>query len=202
MNFYDRKFIEFGNSIKSLGWGSSESQKIRFEIINNFIINDCMAKYNSFPPVILDVGCGFGDLNQFFISKYEEIIYFGIDCKKEFIDICKNRFISIKNNFLLGNFVNYDFEKDCKFNWVIASGTFNTYCENWYEIAKKSIEKMFNMAIDGIIINFLFLEKKEDGLISCDPSWIIDNFVNPISKKFVMRKDYKENDFTVCIYKE
>ena len=58
--FYNQKYKQYGNSLKSIGWSNKKDQDLRFEKL--------LLNYDLKNKVILDVGCGFGDL--YFYIKY------------------------------------------------------------------------------------------------------------------------------------
>ena len=62
--FYFNNYQQFGYSVKSLGWGSTESQEKRFKALSEVGIDN--------GDRVLDVGCGFGDL-YFYLKKMDAI---------------------------------------------------------------------------------------------------------------------------------
>ena len=51
---YNDRYNEFGNDVRTVGWGSQQDQILRFEVL-----------FRGFDPrgkTILDIGCGLGDL--------------------------------------------------------------------------------------------------------------------------------------------
>lgn len=179
---YDKKFSTF-DGVKSLGWGSEFSQKIRFKIlleINNLTLKDS----------ILDVGCGHGDLSEYCEN------YIGIDMREKAIKSAKIKYPN-KNFIICG----VD-QIDKKFDWVISSGIF-CFKENWENNTFEVLSKMFEKSNKGVSCNFL-----SDQLIAQDDEmkytnvYEIYSIINKITKKFVIRHDYLDNDITVYMYKD
>ena len=57
MKLYTDLYNQYGENVRSLNWGSQQSQHLRFEAMtNNLDLNN---------QTILDVGCGFGDFYKF-----------------------------------------------------------------------------------------------------------------------------------------
>ena len=80
---YRKLYTKFGYSPKSLGWDKGR-QDIRFESLLSFF--DCRNKS------ILDIGCGFGDLNRILQKLYgSEYSYVGLDLVDEFIKEARHR---------------------------------------------------------------------------------------------------------------
>ena len=71
INRYKKRYEKFGFDPRSLGWDKGK-QDLRFSVLTDFF--DCRGKS------ILDIGCGFGDLNKFLFNQYQfEYEYVGID---------------------------------------------------------------------------------------------------------------------------
>ena len=70
---------------KVVGWGSKESQDLRFKILSDISSLDSSS--------ILDVGCGLGDLVLFLNNNNHNVYrYHGIDISENLIDEAKNRY--------------------------------------------------------------------------------------------------------------
>lgn len=81
---YSARFREHGMSARSLGWGESEHQTVRFA--------SACALVDVHGLEVLDFGCGFGD----FLSYMQRIgvapsRYVGIDLVPEFLEVARNR---------------------------------------------------------------------------------------------------------------
>ena len=61
IKIYKKLYKRYGNSFKSLDWGSKEKQMLRFKILSKI--------GNLNKKKILDVGCGFGDFNLWLKKK-------------------------------------------------------------------------------------------------------------------------------------
>ena len=108
LDYYENSLKEYGDNPKSVHWMDQKNQEIRFEILNK------IADLNN--KKILDVGCGLGDLYQFFISKNIGITYTGIDIVPEFIEKAQKSFPDIK--FILKDVI----EINEKYDYILASG--------------------------------------------------------------------------------
>ena len=70
---YAVRYQQYGYSPKTLGWLKGK-QDIRFEILTS--------QYNFANKSVLDLGCGFGDLNITLSKKNIPYTYLGIDLAK------------------------------------------------------------------------------------------------------------------------
>ena len=95
-NLYNSRYAQFGRSYKTAGWGSTEDQCLRFEIL----FRDVDARGKS----IIDVGCGLGDLISFLDSKTGgDYDYLGIDISESLLEDARKKFSSARRHFLLGD---------------------------------------------------------------------------------------------------
>lgn len=191
-DFYKNKFNLYGDDVKALGWGSTKSQEERFEILSQ--IGICSG------DSVLDVGCAFGDFYKFLENKQLEINYVGVDIKEEFISLALEK--KYKNaNFLVGDV--HLIEDD--YDWVVASGMFGLEYTSWEEVSYQTIKKMITISNKGVSINFLSTlsghQTEEDISKHVDPDFVLRTLIQPLSKKFVVRHDYRTNDFSVYLYK-
>lgn len=86
ITFYSALVEKYGINVKSLDWGSRESQELRFKILSQ--LTDLNAKS------ILDVGCGLGDLYGWLEKNNIKTNYKGIDITPKMIEKAKERFIN------------------------------------------------------------------------------------------------------------
>jgi len=182
IDFY-KNLLETKNGVEALGWKSKESQEIRFKILAG--IGSLHNKS------ILDVGCGYGDF--YFYLNDETIKYTGYDFNPEIIKIAKNKYPNIE---LTTSF------PDKMFDWIFASGIFNIQAKDWDKISKELIVKMWEHCNLGIAYNMLsiYAEKKDPVSHYADPLNEI-KFCEKLTKKYILRSDYKINDFTIYLYK-
>jgi len=184
ISYYNKLLKKNKNSPQSVGWGSKKSQNIRFKILAE--IGDLKGKK------ILDYGCGTGELCQF-LKKYKIGEYVGYDINNEMIDVALKKYPKeIFRSYL--NLMLYDY--------IFISGTFNLKTKNWEKETYKILRKLWGICRKGIAVNFLtsFSSYKDKKCYYADPIEIL-KFVRTLTNKFVLRHDYKENDFTIYLYK-
>lgn len=178
---YNQKFTHL-EGVKSLGWGSEYSQKIRFQI---FLEIDGYTQGQS----VLDFGCGYGDMSVYVDN------YVGVDLRQLAITKAREKYPNKSFDCLGAN----DIQK--KYDWIFASGIF-CFQENWQINFETIIYKLFNLSNKGVAVNFLskLNNKQHEDMKYTDISEVI-NVVKTLSTKFTIRHDYLPNDFTLYLYK-
>lgn len=196
MNYYRALFEAYGPSPEALGWHKGR-QMLRFGAL--------LSQYRNLKaPTILDVGCGFGDLNLHLGQVFHEYDYTGIDLLPEFISTARERYGERENvRFMLGDFLSVRFRKN--FDVVVASGTFNNKlgaCEE-SALIQKAIEKAFRLCNVGIA--FDFLSDKVDYTLEhthhSSPEQLL-RFAYSLSRNLVLLNDYIPFEFCLIIRKD
>lgn len=193
LDHHNARIAEYGQNVRAVSWGSTESQQARFRIISE------IGELNN--RSILDVGCGFGDLYAFL--RQQDIcpkLYVGIDINQKMIATARSRFP--KATFQVGDIL--DSKLTEKFNYVVSSGIFGLETPNWQAVTEKILSRMYELCEIGVAVNFLSsftLGKKVADSHYANPADILDFVCKNLSTRIILRHDYRPNDFTLYIYK-
>jgi SAM-dependent methyltransferase len=187
--FYNHSFDIYGQSPKGLSWSSQYTQEIRFEIITQLLFTE-----NSSQCSIVDAGCGFADLYEYWQNQgISPLHYIGIDSMEKFIQIASKRFTKV-------SFLQRDILKDAlpKADWYIASGSLNILndFQTWL-----FLEKMLLFSRKGIVFNILQGEKKSYRFNYKTPDEI-ETFAQTKNLTCKIIQGYLPNDMSVMISKE
>ncbi len=180
--FYKKAILKYGVTARGVHWDSSFSQYLRFEIILQFIddLNNSS---------IVDVGCGFGEFISFLEYKNIQIKeYIGIDCEKQMIKICKNRFK--RDIFLVKDILKH---KLITKDYYICSGALNLL---EFDEFKLFIKNCFQHSQKAFIFNFLI----KKSFTNINPDKII-SFCKTLTDKISIKCNYLENDCTIKLEK-
>ncbi len=189
--FYDQNVKKYNNDIKSVAWGSKESQQKRFEILSQ--IGDLEGRS------LLDVGCGLGDFYGWLRNKYSDVHYTGIDITSSMINMALNNYPEIK--FKVQNILELK-KIQSAYDYVFTSGIFNRRIPRHKHFVMNMIVRMFELCRKGIAFNIMSTRADfmEEGEYYADPAKMLD-FCLSISRKAALRHDYMPHDFTVYLYK-
>lgn len=192
-NRYVSRFNKFGYSPKTLGWDKGK-QDIRFDILTSQ--TDLKGKS------VLDIGCGFGDLNLTLMEKFGRYEYTGIDIVKELVE--KGREIYGRENisFVYDDFLN--FKPEGKFDYAIASGMYNFKIKNGnnYAFIESCIKKALSLCNEGLAFDFLSdkVDYQYELTFHSSPEEIL-RIAYKYSRNIVLRNDYMPFEFSLFIFK-
>lgn len=194
--YYTAKIKQYGTTPKGVDWNSVESQELRFEVLSSLINEE-----NNF--LVLDFGCGFGSMFNYFTTKYHSFEYIGFDVSEEMIlaalkKFPKNEYTKWSTSLPLG-----------KVDYVIASGIFNVKLENteedWLNYILETITKINESAKKGFAFNVLtmYSDKKymKEHLYYADPLYFFDYCKKHFSKNVALLHDYNLYEFSIIVRK-
>lgn len=192
---YSVRYQKYGYSPKTLGWDKGK-QDLRFSILTS--------QYDIRGKKILDIGCGFGDLNGFLDRRGYGYEYCGIDMVEDLLNEGKKVYPG--KRFILGDFLDYEFDEI--FDYAVASGIFNIKFNdssklNNYDFIDKSITKALSLVKDGIAFDFLSdkVDYQYEHTFHSSPSKILD-FAYQHSRNVMLRNDYMPFEFSLFIFKD
>jgi 2-polyprenyl-3-methyl-5-hydroxy-6-metoxy-1,4-benzoquinol methylase len=191
---YNKRYNEFGYDPKSLGWDKGK-QDIRFEILTS--------QYNFENKHVLDIGCGFGDLNKTLSQKASTYYYTGIDLVDSLLKEANQRFTGDHINFINSNILEYC--TPTSLDYAISSGIFNHKLihENNYEFIEAVINKSLQLVKDGIAFDFLSdkVDFRLEHTFHSSPEKILA-IAYKYSKNIILRNDYMPFEFSLFIFND
>ncbi|HPF47784.1 MAG TPA: class I SAM-dependent methyltransferase [Emcibacteraceae bacterium] len=193
IKIFDDLLSRHGADFKALDWGSKESQLLRFKILSEI---DCLNHAS-----ILDVGCGLGDLYEWFQNEKINTHYMGIDITPSLIEAAKNRYPNTM--FSTINILNDDGELNEPYNYVFASGIFAKHQKAGEGYVHAMIQKMYALCDKGLAFNSLSSLSKglDDDDFGLNPDELL-TFCRSLTPWVVLRQDYHPNDMTIYMYRE
>jgi SAM-dependent methyltransferase len=190
-------FPKYGDSPKSLDFGSRDTQFKRFKVLVEIGLRP--------GDSVLDAGCGLGHMVEF-LRRYElPVHYTGYDVSKIFISHAKQKNLSssVSHNFSV-EFEVKDLFKDpisTTFDWVLCSA-FNL-------MTPRLAKKLFEACTKGTAINFLSsYAKKKSSLFApelifphLNPAKVFTLYKKKITPWVILCHDYLPHDFTIYMYR-
>ena len=115
IDYYSKKFKQFGATAQGVDWNGEQSQRLRFETLwgaSGFTASE--------PVRILDYGCGYGGLADYLSSLDFKGEYLGFDIVESYIQYAQEKYLP-SGKFAFTS--NLDVKKN--FDVCFASGVFN-----------------------------------------------------------------------------
>jgi len=191
---YKKRLKEYGYSPKSLGWDKGK-QDIRFDILTS--------RYDFNNKHVLDIGCGFGDLNRILKTKAANYQYTGIDIVDELLVEGKKQYQDKNLEFINSNILN--FVSDNLFDYAISSGMFNFKLDDGknYEFIESVICKTLHLCKDGLAFDFLSdkVDYQYEHTFHSSPEKIL-SIAYKFSRNILLRNDYMPFEFSLFILKD
>jgi SAM-dependent methyltransferase len=195
--FYDQMALQHKEGWRAAHWGSKESQEDNFSLLTQIAPFDKNDR-------ILDLGCGQGDLFGLLQRRGWQGSYEGIDISQKMIDRAWKRYPN--SRFACIDFLDNRF--NFKYDWILASGTFNHKVDgDQYEYLDKCIKKMYSLATKGF--GMILMSQHDpmqklnptDYLFGYDPLKVMEKCCN-LTYTFNMNHTALTWGFLVFVYNE
>lgn len=144
-NLYNRRFAETGRDVRTVGWGTLDSQQLRFSVLFGGI--------NFQGAHIVDLGSGLGDLVPWLRARAgEDFTYQGFDVADRLVADAAARFASDKISFRCADIASLDVPA-CDI--AVCSGAFS-YRPAWtHRSAMRVLGRMSRRSRVAAVANFL-----------------------------------------------
>lgn len=191
---YNDKYKTFGYSPKALGWDKGK-QDIRFDVLTSL--------YDFNNKSVLDIGCGFGDLNRVLNAKFNNYTYLGVDLVENLIHKGRELYTTSNIRFKTGDILEMDLEEP--FDFATSSGVFNYKFKDFdtYWFIEEVIKKALKVCKDGIAFDFLSdkVDYQLEHTFHSSPEKIL-GMAYKYSRNVVLRNDYMPFEFSLFIFKD
>lgn len=191
--FYNERHNEFGDDIKSVGWGSKESQELRFDILFRNI--DVSGR------TILDIGCGFGDLYHYLILRgFKEFHYIGLDISENLIESASKKYNSSNTEFFCGTIDEFKCER--AIDYSVLSGALSFKVDDNISLAQSTLSRMFEMSKIACAANFLtdYADYSLEKNFHYSPEEMF-SFAKKQTRFVSLHHDYPLWEFTIQMFK-
>ena len=196
---YTERFRVHGYSPKTLGWDKGK-QDIRFGVLTS--------RYDFHGKSVLDIGCGFGDLNKTLVACCggNDYRYHGIDLVQALIDEGRQRYLLPNVRFTCGDILDGSTEGDEGiYDYAIASGIFNfklVEMDN-YAYIESVIRTALRLCREGVAFDFLSdkVDRQYEHTFHSSPEKIL-GIAFKYSRNVILRNDYMPFEFALFINKD
>lgn len=191
-DLYNTRFDQYGRDIKTVGWGSELSQRLRFEVLFRGL--DPKGK------TILDVGCGLGDLIPYLESRTGgDFYYIGIDIAGKLIDDARTTYGHVGREFHTGDIFSVAVPP---VDITVLSGALSLKVDGIEPYAYATMERMYNLTQEAACLNFLtkYVDYELEKNQHYQPELVFSK-AKQISNRVNLFHDYPLHEFTVQLIK-
>lgn len=199
-NHYQNCFLNHGASAQGVDWRDQETADIRYKNMLNVVSAELAKKSLS----LLDIGCGYGGLQDYISKLNFPIEYTGIDVVATMIEHATSH--HGKGQYFHGDVFTYPFGRT--FDYVVCNGILTQKLtatdEEMNSYMNKLIHTMFGLCNKGIAFNLMTnkVNFKAENLFYKSPVETLDFCLENISRKVIIDHSYPMYEYTVYIYKE
>lgn len=189
----ENRYSQFGYSLETLDSKGNKSY-IRHKILTS--------QYNFKGKRVLDIGCGFGELNQQLseLTGKESYVYQGIDISDSIVNEAQKQFPDTNISFVHGEFLNYPFTEN--FDYGVLAGALNYPVKgDNYEYVFEVMKKALSLCKDGIAFDFLSdrVDYRYEHAFYYNPMKILE-IAYGFSRRVLLRNDYFPFEFSVFVW--
>jgi ubiquinone/menaquinone biosynthesis C-methylase UbiE len=192
-SLYNVRFDEYGRDIKTVGWGSESSQRLRFEVLLRGL--DPKGK------TILDIGCGLGNLIPFLEECTDgDFSYIGIDVAEKLIDDARASYGGVRKHFYVGDIFSLSVPS---VDISLLSGALSLKAYGIEQYARNTMERMFEVSREAACLNFLskYVDFELDKNQHYQPE-VIFSSAKRLTNKVNLFHDYPLYEFTIQLIKQ
>jgi len=193
---YEKRLAQYGYSPLTLGWGKGGRQDVRFSVLAKDVLKHPDSS-------VLDVGCGFADLEKFLTKRGWKGKYTGIDIVPGLIETAlkQNKHLDVRQIDITGK----QAETLGQYDYVISSGALNARLLNYdnNEHIRCFLSRMYEKANICVTVDFMtsYVDWHAEGSWHTDPGWAYGE-ARKLSKRIMIRSDYMPWEFALIIYKD
>jgi len=189
---FQGRFNTYGEDGPNIFWSSKEAQRARFEVLSK--IADLEGK------LVLDVGCGYGDLVDYFKDEGIHVgKYVGVDVVQDIVDVAKKKHLEVE--FETRDLLTTPYPEN-SFDYILGSGIFALSGDDWEKYVGDMLGAMLGCAKGGVGVNFLKGTKDSSSLHKADPLETLLLVEKHVKGKVILVEGYLPDDFTIFIFKE
>lgn len=195
--YFAEKLHEHGATARGVDWNSEAGQVLRFRQLSGLLEGPETFSLN-------DIGCGYGALLDYLISRGIRPEYCGVDISADMVAAARQLFPqSNQVRFLV------DSVPDRPRDFCVASGIFNirlnTPDDEWLKYILGVVDMMHEYGIQGFGFNVLTkysdADRMRGDLYYADPLQFFDHCKRRYSRNVALLHDYGLYEFTILVRK-
>lgn len=189
-DLYENRLVDLGpEDVRTVGWGSRHDQYLRFDVL--------LRDLDPTGKIILDVGCGLGDMVPYLDARLESdrYQYIGVDICPKLVAAANTRHGGVNRRFLY-----LDILHECcpRADIVLMSGALSFKVNDNLALAKAMMKRMLDLADEVAALNFLtsYVDYRLEKNYHYDPGELFDH-AKSLTRWVRIYHDYPLWEFTI-----
>ena len=183
-----------GISSKSVLWDDPQTQYLRFyELVKHLDLNDSR-------KMLLDVGCGNGELYKFLNFLGYRGRYVGYDINEMLLAQARSRFqnVDVQCRDIMSE------EIAQRYDCVVLSGLFNVNVGQTLDWVRDFLKKMFALSSNMMVFNMIstHVNFRDEGMYYMDPAEVLSFCIDNLSKRTTLAHHNLPYNYTVTVFKD
>ena len=193
ISIYDEVADKYGTSSKAVLWDDQQTQYFRFSELVKCLNMDDSNK------MLLDIGCGNGELYKFLNFQGFRGQYVGYDINDKLLAQACSRFadIDVKKRDIMSE------EIERRFDYVVLSGLFNVNVGQSIAWVYDFLKKMYALC-DGIMVFNMIsthVTFRDERMFYLDPAEALSFCIEKLSKRTTLAHHNLPYNYTVTVYR-
>lgn len=191
---YNGRLAEFGVDVRTVGWGSSADQALRFEVLCRGL--DLRGKR------VLDVGCGLGDFVPWAEARTDGAFdYTGLDLAGDLVAAATRRFPDPNRRFHVGTL---DADQPMgRFDLVVISGALTFRTSDNLATMRAMLAAAFACTDGAVVANFMsgYADWQADKNFHYQPEEVFA-YAKSLTPHVSLHHDYPLHEFTLQLFRQ
>jgi SAM-dependent methyltransferase len=195
IGIYEERLSRLGLSVQTVGWGSKDSQVLRFQVLCRNI--------NLSGKRVLDVGCGLGDFVPYLdAAGFADVSYTGIDISAKLVAEARRLHGKDGRLFVAGDLLADDMDLG-RFDFVVCSGALSLRIADNVGLARAMIRKMYSICDGAVAVNFLstYVDYQLEKDFHYGPEAMF-SISRQIARRVNLYHDYPLYEFTIQLFRD
>ncbi|WP_301102041.1 class I SAM-dependent methyltransferase [Propionivibrio sp.] len=193
IDVYNKVADTYGVSSKAVLLDDPQTQYLRFSELTKFM------DFNDENKVVLDIGCGNGELYKFINFQGFRGQYIGYDINEKLLNQARSRFpgINVQNKDVMRE------EIAQHFDYVVLSGLFNLNVGQSKAWIYEFLRKIFSLCNGIMAFNMIstYVTHSNERMFYLDPAEILTFCIQNISKRITLAHHNLPYNYTVTAFK-
>ena len=199
---YVKKFAEHGPTPEGVDWGANPADHI---LRLNRMLSVLDMGFDVGPrKSLLDVGCGYGSLNELVVSRGLSLDYIGIDMCSQMIEVAKEKYPSSK--WLVGDILAIEGKR--RFDYIICNGVLTQKLDvsirDMDQFLLNLVTRMYELCRIGVAFNVMttHVNFMASNLYYRNPAELLGWCMTALTPRVRLDHAYPLYEYTIYLYRE